>query len=101
MLAGAIIGIGNGLSSGTMLTFGSDLAPADATGPFLAGLAALQDGGRVVGPLLVGIVGAGAGLGAASLALAVVLVAAVVWLVTVVGETGNPADGRALASQRA
>ncbi|MFW2332825.1 MFS transporter [Ilumatobacter sp.] len=101
VLAGAIIGIGNGLSSGTMLTFGSDLAPADATGPFLAGLAALQDGGRVVGPLLVGIVGAGAGLGAASLALAVVLVVAVVWLVTVVGETGNPADGRALASRRA
>jgi len=30
-----------------------------------------------------------------------VLVAAVVWLVTVVGETGNPAEGRALASHRA
>lgn len=90
--AGAVIGIGNGLSSGTMLTLGSDLAPSDATGPFLAGLAAMQDGGRVVGPLLVGVIGAGAGLGAASVALAAVLIAAVIWLVFVIGETGGAAD---------
>ena len=90
VIAGAVIGVGNGLSSGTMLTLGSDLAPADATGPFLAGLAAMQDGGRVIGPLLVGVIGAGAGLGAASVTLAVVLVAAIVWLVLVIGETGHP-----------
>jgi MFS family permease len=93
VVAGAVIGVGNGLSSGTMLTLGSDLAPADATGPFLAGLAAMQDGGRVVGPLLVGVIGAGAGLGAASVALAVVLIAAVLWLVLVVGETGGRHTG--------
>lgn len=93
VVAGAVIGVGNGLSSGTMLTLGSDLAPADSTGPFLAGLAAMQDGGRVVGPLLVGMIGAGAGLGAASVALAVVLIVAIVWLVTVVGETGGRHDG--------
>ncbi len=96
VVAGAVIGIGNGLSSGTMLTFGSDLAPADATGPFLAGLAAMQDAGRVVGPLLVGAIGAGAGLGAASIALAVVLVAAVAWLVIVIGETGTTPRHRQL-----
>lgn len=89
VIAGAVIGVGNGLSSGTMLTLGSDLAPDDATGPFLAGLAAMQDGGRVVGPLLVGVIGASAGLGAASVALAVVLVAAVLWLVLVIGETSH------------
>ncbi len=93
VVAGAVIGVGNGLSSGTMLTLGSDLAPADSTGPFLAGLAAMQDGGRVVGPLLVGMIGAGAGLGAASVALAVVLIVAIVWLATVVGETGGRHDG--------
>jgi MFS family permease len=91
VVAGAVIGVGNGLSSGTMLTFGSDLAPVDATGPFLAGLAAMQDAGRVAGPLLVGVIGAGAGLGTASIALAVVLAAAVVWLVVVIGETGAAA----------
>ena len=89
VIAGAVIGVGNGLSSGAMLTLGSDLAPAEATGPFLAGLAAMQDGGRVVGPLLVGAIGAGAGLGAASIALAVVSVAAVLWLVLVIGETAH------------
>jgi MFS family permease len=61
--AGAIIGIGNGMSSGTMLTMGSDLAPPDAPGQFLAGMATLQDSGRVIGPLLVGAVGAALGLG--------------------------------------
>lgn len=95
VVAGAVIGIGNGLSSGTMLTLGSDLAPADATGPFLAGLAAMQDAGRVTGPLLVGVIGAGAGLGVASVALAAVLVGAVLWLVLVIGETGDvPAPAR-------
>jgi MFS family permease len=93
VIAGAVIGVGNGLSSGTMLTLGSDLAPADATGPFLAGLAAMQDGGRVVGPLLVGAVGAVTTLGTASIGLAIVMLAAIVWLVTVIGETGGSASG--------
>jgi MFS family permease len=89
VVAGAVIGVGNGLSSGSLLTFGSDLAPTDSTGPFLAGLAATQDAGRVAGPLLVGAVGARAGLGAASVALAAVLIVAVIWLVVVIGETGR------------
>lgn len=101
VIAGAVIGVGNGLSSGTMLTFGSDLAPADATGPFLAGLAAMQDGGRIAGPLVVGLVGARAGLGAASIALAIVLVAAMAWLIVFVGETGDRHAGRPLTSQDA
>jgi MFS family permease len=101
VLAGAVIGIGNGLSSGTMLTFGSDLAPADATGPFLAGLAALQDGGRVAGPLVVGVIGARAGLGAASIALALILIVAMVWLVAFVGETGDRGSRGSLVSSRA
>ena len=87
--AGAIIGIGNGLCSGTMLTLGSDVAPPEAPGQFLAGLATMQEGGRVAGPLLVGAMGAAYGLGAAAYALALVLVVAIVWLVLIVGETGR------------
>lgn len=101
VFAGAVVGIGNGLSSGTMLTFGSDLAPTDATGPFLAGLAAMQDGGRVAGPLVVGLIGARAGLSAASIALAIILVAAMVWLVAFVGETGDHSPHRPLLSRHA
>ncbi|MGZ0218058.1 MAG: hypothetical protein ACKVIY_03430, partial [Acidimicrobiales bacterium] len=82
--AGAIIGIG--LSAGTMLTLGSDLAPP---GQFLAGMASIQDSGRVAGPLLVGAVGAALGLGAAAFALAAVLLVGIAWLTLVIGETGQ------------
>ncbi len=89
VLAGILIGIGNGLGSGSMLTLGSDLAPPDSAGPFLAGMSVMQDGGRILGPLLVGVVGDAAGLGAASLALAVVMVAAIIWLVVRIGESSQ------------
>ncbi len=84
---GAVIGIGNGMSSGTMLTLGSDLAPADAPGPFLAGIGAIQDGGRILGPLVVGLVGATADLGSAAVALALLCAVIIGWLVLVIGET--------------
>lgn len=89
VLAGAVIGVGNGLSAGSMLTLGSDLAPADSPGPFLAGMAVMQAIGRIGGPLLVGVVGDAMGLGAASIALAIVMVGAIVWLVVRVGESSQ------------
>ncbi|BAN03731.1 MFS transporter [Ilumatobacter coccineus] len=87
VVAGAIMGIGNGLSSGSLLTLGSDLAPADAPGPFLAAIAVIQDVGKIIGPLLVGFVGSAASLGTASLVLAGLMVFVIAWLVLVVGET--------------
>lgn len=92
VVGGAIIGIGNGLSSGSMLTLGSDLAPEEAPGPFLAGMAVFQDAGRVLGPLLVGVVGSAFDLGAAALALAVVCAAVIAWLGAVIGDTA-PSSG--------
>jgi len=89
IVAGVVMGVGNGLSAGTMLTLGSDLAPADATSQFLAGIAVMQDIGRITGPLVVGLVGAWLGLGAASIALACVLGLAVLWLLAVIGETSR------------
>lgn len=91
VIAGTVIGIGNGLSAGTMLTLGSDLAPGDATSEFLAGIGVLQDLGRIAGPLVVGAIGSSMGLGAASIALAIVLVAAIGWLIGVIGETSDRA----------
>lgn len=70
------IGLANGLSSGTMMTLGADLAPADQRGEFLSVWRLIGDMGFVAGPLAVGIVAqvlvlqlstvavAGAGLGA-------------------------------------
>ncbi len=85
--AGVIMGVGNGLSSGSMLTLGSDLAPRDDPAPFLAAIAVIQDVGRIIGPLVVGFVGAAAGLSASAVVLAVLMVIVVVWLLAVVGET--------------
>ena len=56
---GALAGIANGLSSGLVMTLGTDLAPADATrtGSFLGVWRLLSDLGVFIGPLLTGAVG--------------------------------------------
>lgn len=89
VVAGAIMGIGNGLSSGALLTLGSDLAPAESPGPFLAAIAVIQDVGKIIGPIVVGFVGSAASLGTAAFVLAGMMVFVVVWLVVVLGETST------------
>lgn len=86
-LAGAVMGVGNGIGAGTMLTMASDLAPGEARGQVLSGLAVLQDTGSLLGPLIVGVAADAAGVGASAMALAAVMVLASAWLVIVVGET--------------
>ena len=81
--------LGSGLGSGALLTLGSDLAPPGQPGPFLAAFAVMQDTGKVLGPILVGVIGEQAGLDTAAAALAVLTVATAVWLVVVVGETSD------------
>lgn len=90
VLATVVVGMGNGMSAGTLLTYGSDLAPRDDPGPFLAGLNVMTNGGRVAGPLIVGWAADAIGLDASAVALAVVLALAVAWISLVVGETGGP-----------
>ncbi|MEM7115758.1 MAG: MFS transporter [Chloroflexota bacterium] len=51
-----LIGFGNGLSSGTMMTIGADLAPKEGRGEFLGLWRLIGDVGFFVGPLMVGIV---------------------------------------------
>lgn len=95
VIAGIVIGVGNGLSSGALLTFGSDLAPADAPGPFLASMGVSADIGRISGPLIIGFAGARLGLGGGALVLAAVMIAALAWVVLVVGEPSDPSRRRA------
>ena len=85
--AGVIMGVGNGLSSGSMLTLGSDLAPRRDPAPFLAAIAVIQDVGKIIGPLVVGFVGAALGLSASAFVLAVLMLIVILWLLTAVGET--------------
>lgn len=89
IVAGVIMGVGNGMSAGTMLTLGGDLAPADA-GPFLAALGMMQDSGVVIGPIVVGWLADTAGLQTSALVLAVVMFVAVAYIVVVLGDTARP-----------
>jgi MFS family permease len=81
LAATLVIGFGNGLGSGTMMTLGSDLAPKESMGEFLGVWRLIGDVGQSGAPIAVGGIAdalslplatfaiAGAGLGAA-LALA-------------------------------
>lgn len=51
--AASVIGIGNGLSSGILMTIGADLAPAADPAPFLGSWRTLTDAGGAAAPLLV------------------------------------------------
>ncbi|KAA9110384.1 MFS transporter [Microbacterium rhizomatis] len=49
----AVLGVGNGLSSGILLTLGADVAPRDNPAPFLGSWRTLSDAGGAAAPLLV------------------------------------------------
>ena len=55
-LIAALVGLGNGLSSGTMLTLGADLAPPDSRGEFLGMWRLIGDTGGTVGPIVGGAI---------------------------------------------
>jgi len=54
MAAASLIGLANGLGSGTMMTIAADLAPPGAVGEFLGVWRLIGDGGAMGGPVLVG-----------------------------------------------
>ncbi|KTR88417.1 major facilitator transporter [Microbacterium testaceum] len=49
----AVLGVGNGLSSGILLTLGADLAPAEEPAAFLGSWRTLTDAGGAVAPVLI------------------------------------------------
>ncbi|QIG41288.1 MFS transporter [Microbacterium sp. 4R-513] len=54
----AVLGVGNGLSSGILLTLGADIAPKADPAPFLGSWRTLTDAGGAVAPLLVSAIAA-------------------------------------------
>ena len=69
-MAAAIMGLGNGIGSGAMMTLGADLAPADRRGEFLGVWRLIGDLGGTGGPLVVGRVADLLGLSFSAFALA-------------------------------
>ncbi|HBY44766.1 MAG: MFS transporter [Thermomicrobiales bacterium] len=87
MAAATIIGLGNGLGTGTMMTLGADLAPPGATGEFLGLWRLIGDTGRAGGPLAVGSLTDAVGFEYTSFILAGVGLSASLILALLVRET--------------
>jgi MFS family permease len=95
LLVSMLIGFGNGLSSGLMMTLGADLAPPGATGEFLGVWRLIGDTGAVSGPLVVGLVAAAIGLSGGAWVLSIAGWLAVAILAGLVRETRvKPMDER-------
>ena len=68
----AVLGVGNGLSSGILLTLGADVAPPSDPAPFLGSWRTLTDAGGAIAPLLVSAVAASSSLAIATGVIGVV-----------------------------
>lgn len=64
-----VLGLGNGVSSGIVMTVGADLSPTIGRPQFLAGWRLLADLGAASGPLLIGAVTAVATLGISAIVI--------------------------------
>lgn len=71
MFAG-VLGVGNGLSSGILLTLGADVAPKDDPAPFLGSWRTLTDAGGAISPLIVAGIAAASTLAIATGAVGVI-----------------------------
>lgn len=68
----AVLGVGNGLSSGILLTLGADVAPRENPGPFLGSWRTLSDAGGAISPLLVSAITAVSSLAIATGAVGII-----------------------------
>ena len=89
-----LVGLGNGLGSGTMMTLGADLAPKEARGEFLGLWRFVGDMGNASGPLVVGHMADLAGLATAPLIVAGIGLLGAAILGTLVPETLDRRDAR-------
>lgn len=88
--AALLIGFGNGIGSGTMMTVGADLAPQGATGEFLGAWRLVGDGGAMGSPVLVGALADGLGLAGATVVVAFSGITAALLFAWGVPETAGP-----------
>jgi MFS family permease len=77
----AVLGVGNGLSSGILLTLGADLAPHEDPAGFLGSWRTLTDGGGAVAPVIISALTAAISLPIAVAAMGVIAAAGAVGFV--------------------
>lgn len=90
---GALIGVGNGIGSGIVMTLGTDLAPLTSRASFLGVWRLISDLGQAGGPMIAAGVSALATLGAASVAVGGVGLVGVMLLLATMPETLRRTDG--------
>ena len=84
-----LIGFANGIGAGTMLTLTTDLAPAENPGEFIGVLRLLADSGRMVGPVVVGVVADQLSLSASAITLGCVGLATAALFAVAIGEPAS------------
>ena len=80
-LVAALMGLGNGISSGVVLTLGADASPSQDRTQFLGGWRVCSDLGNATGPLVVSAVSALATLAAAAITMGLLTWAGSAWLI--------------------
>lgn len=79
-LAATVLGVGNGLGAGLIMTLGADASPAEGRSQFLGGWRLFADIGRAAGPFALSVLSAIMTLGATSVVLGGWAVLGAVWL---------------------
>lgn len=87
ILSAVLSGVGNGISSGLVLTIGSDLSPPDNRGGFLGIWRFISDGGGAAGPTVMGIVANSYSLATASFSSGLIAIAGIIFMRFFVKET--------------
>jgi MFS family permease len=80
-LVAALMGLGNGISAGIVLTLGADASPPQDRAQFLGGWRVCSDLGNAAGPLVISVVSAFATLAAAAVTMGLLTWAGSAWLI--------------------
>lgn len=80
-LVGALMGLGNGISAGIVMTLGADASPSTDRAQFLGGWRLAADLGNAGGPLIISAVSAIAPLAVAAVTMGLLTWAGSVWLI--------------------
>lgn len=80
LVVAMVLGLGNGIGSGIVMTLGSDASPQLGRAQFIGGWRVMADVGTSLGPVVVGVLAAVLSLGAASVAMGVLTLLGAGWL---------------------
>jgi MFS family permease len=80
-LVAALMGLGNGISAGIVLTLGADASPPQDRAQFLGGWRVCSDLGNAAGPLVISVVSAFASLAVAAVTMGLITWAGSGWLI--------------------